>query len=118
MGLAVGRERPQLEAAHHSEKSDDLTALLNGPVKSTTFREARAVPEFGLLYEYLANRVRFRDCREARPYHRSRTLRRISWTPVLLQCRYVRFTPALAWFGFEDGQTGLSCKMRSDFFCS
>ena len=31
--LAAGAKRPQLASAHHSEKSDDLTALQGGPVK-------------------------------------------------------------------------------------
>ena len=38
MGLASGRERRELTAAHHSEKSDDLTAPQNGPVKGMSSR--------------------------------------------------------------------------------
>ena len=50
MGLAAGPERPQSAAARHSENTYDLTALSDGPVKGMTFREARAVPEFGGLF--------------------------------------------------------------------
>ena len=42
-----GPERLQLAAAHHSENRYEFSGLQDGPVKGMTFREARAVPEYG-----------------------------------------------------------------------
>ncbi len=37
MGPAAGPERPRLAVAHHSENTNDLTALQDAPVKGMGF---------------------------------------------------------------------------------
>jgi hypothetical protein len=55
MGLAAGLNLQEGTAAHHSQKSDDLTALQNGPVKGMTSRHSSSSAAIRSLDRILKN---------------------------------------------------------------